>query len=77
MGFERSDSYQRAVLCEASESARGPHEETFEPVAPICGFRNFDNADTLRRHLKRSGREGDRQGPDEYHRSTCNSIGFQ
>jgi succinate-semialdehyde dehydrogenase/glutarate-semialdehyde dehydrogenase len=43
-GFERGYFYRPAVLCDVPESARVLHEEPFGPVAPICGFRDFDEA---------------------------------
>jgi succinate-semialdehyde dehydrogenase/glutarate-semialdehyde dehydrogenase len=43
-GFEQGYFYQPTVLCDVPESARVLHEEPFGPIAPICGFRDFDDA---------------------------------
>jgi succinate-semialdehyde dehydrogenase/glutarate-semialdehyde dehydrogenase len=43
-GFEHGYFYQPTVLCDVPESARVLHEEPFGPIAPICGFRDFDDA---------------------------------
>lgn len=43
-GFERGYFYQPAVLCDVPESARVLREEPFGPIAPICTFRDFDDA---------------------------------
>jgi succinate-semialdehyde dehydrogenase/glutarate-semialdehyde dehydrogenase len=43
-GFDRGYFYTPAVLCDVPESARVFHEEPFGPIAPITGFRDFDDA---------------------------------
>jgi len=42
-GFEHGYFYQPTVLCDVPESARVLHEEPFGPIAPICGFGDFDD----------------------------------
>lgn len=43
-GFERGYFYEPAVLTDVPESARVLHEEPFGPIAPVCGFRDFEEA---------------------------------
>jgi len=43
-GFDRGYFYAPAVLCDVPETARVFHEEPFGPIAPITGFRDFDDA---------------------------------
>jgi succinate-semialdehyde dehydrogenase/glutarate-semialdehyde dehydrogenase len=43
-GFDQGYYYRPAVLCDVPASARVLHEESFGPIAPICGFRDFDDA---------------------------------
>jgi succinate-semialdehyde dehydrogenase/glutarate-semialdehyde dehydrogenase len=42
--FEHGYFYEPAVLTDVPESARVLHEEPFGPIAPVCGFGDFDEA---------------------------------
>ena len=43
-GFDRGYFYSPTVLGDVPEAARVYHEEPFGPIAPIAGFRDFDDA---------------------------------
>ncbi len=43
-GFDRGYFYEPAVLTDVPDSARVLHEEPFGPIAPVCGFRDFEEA---------------------------------
>ena len=43
-GFEAGFFYRPTVICDVPDSARVLHDEVFGPIAPICGFGDFDDA---------------------------------